>query len=111
MSDFRVGDEFEIRVRLTGREPTIGVADSGRSGVASRVEVVSDTDDRVWLWESTLRAAKRIERPIVVGDSVRLDSIALFESRFTVLAIDSEFAWCKDGFDYRSLPLSKLRRA
>ena len=99
---FAPGDEFEIRVRL--RE--INNDHSWECCVAE------NQHDRFILLNTTLEAAKCVERPIKVGDRVGLRDYSNPLIVFTVLSINGKYVWCKDDDNfYRTFDAAELRRA
>lgn len=83
--DIRVGDRFLVEVEVTG-------IDNPRS-VATRVQGI-DSGKATWFTTSELRAGKRLQRAIKVGDRVRYLGATSFPPGIdTVIAIHGDLAW------------------
>lgn len=87
--EIRVGDEFEVRVRVRG--PSLQYSNAFRVEAVNAVE-----EDCVSFYRETLLASKRVARPIAVGDRVR-GRPAQGSLVGAVVAICGDEAWINQG--------------
>lgn len=83
----RVGDEFEIKVK---------VLDLNDNGTRARVNWTMDEQSWMWVGNSVLLAGRRIARQLQVGDRVKTKD---WDVVFEIIAIHKLWAWLKDPED------------
>ena len=96
-----VGDEFDVRVKVRQESETAKgswlVEDDKQTPIA-------------WFNAARLRAARRVPRPLAVGDTVKACDQS-WDISYKILAIDGLMAWVsRDGRNHTSIPLATLER-
>lgn len=101
-SSIRVGDEFDVRVKVEG--------ETGKRTKGGAVWWVRTSDgSMVEACEVVLRAAKRASRALAVGDRVRLRTTP--SAAGTLIALHDGDAWIDTGTHRATYRLSELVHA